>query len=127
MAQLSQYAALAAITGDQSGVEKMRQEFAARADLASRLLGQIPHVTFCRPEGAFYMFFNVAAYFNKPLPIGRTVKNSMEFCQTALESKQLNFVPGSEFGAEGFIRMSYATSRSEIEAGLEQLRQMLLG
>jgi aspartate aminotransferase len=124
---VSQYAALAAITGDQSCVEKMRQEFAARADLASRLLSNIPQVTFCRPEGAFYVFFNVSAYFGKPLPIGRTVNNSTEFCQAALETKQINFVPGSEFGAEGFIRMSYATNRGEIEAGLEQLRLMLVG
>jgi aspartate aminotransferase len=124
---VSQYAVLAAITGDQSCVEKMRQEFAARADLAAQLASRIPGITFPRPEGAFYLFFNVSAYFNRPLPIGRSVKNSMEFCQAALESKQVNLVPGSEFGAEGFVRMSYATSRSEIEAGFEQISAMLLG
>jgi aspartate aminotransferase len=124
---VSQYAALAAVTGDQTCVEKMRQEFAGRADLAARLMGSIPGITFTRPEGAFYLFFNVSAYFNKPLPIGRSIANSTEFCQAALETKQVNFVPGSEFGAEGYVRMSYATNRSEIEAGIDQVRQMLLG
>lgn len=124
---VSQYAALAALTGDQSCVEKMRQEFAARADLAAQMASRIPGVTFCRPEGAFYLFFNIAAYFGKLLPIGRTINSSTEFCQAALETKQVNLVPGSEFGAEGYVRLSYATNRSEIEAGLDQIKQMLIG
>ena len=65
----------------------------------------------CRsPDGAFYAFFDVSAYFGKRFG-GKPVTDSLAFCNALLEQAHVNLVPGSAFGAEGFVRMSFATSR----------------
>ncbi len=121
---VSQYAALAAVEGDQECVEKMRREFEARAELVRRRLGAIPGVRCPVAAGAFYAFFDVSAYFGRSLG-GRPVTDSAGFCQAALESAHVNLVPGSAFGAEGYVRLSFAASREQLNGGLDRLEQML--
>jgi aspartate aminotransferase len=121
---ISQYAALAALDGDQQCVEKMRREFEARRDLVCQRLASLPGVRCATPGGAFYAFFDVSAHFGRTLH-GRKVTDSMSFCLAALESVHVNLVPGSAFGAEGFVRMSFATSREQINGGLDRLEQLL--
>jgi aspartate aminotransferase len=121
---VSQYAALAALDGDQDCVEKMRREFEARRDLVCRRLSALPGVKCPTPGGAFYAFFNVASHFGRTLA-GRKVTDSLTFCQAALESAHVNLVPGSAFGAEGYARLSFATSREQINGGLDRLEQLL--
>jgi aspartate aminotransferase len=121
---ISQYAALAALEGDQEGVEKMRREFEARRDLVCRRLSALPGVKCPTPGGAFYAFFNVAGHFGRTLA-GKRVSDSLSFCQVALESAHVNLVPGSAFGAEGYVRLSFATSREQINGGLDRLEQLL--
>jgi aspartate aminotransferase len=121
---VSQYAALAALEGDQQCVETMRKEFAARRDLVCKRLQAIPGVRCPVPEGAFYAFFDVSAYFGRTLG-GRKVTDSASFCTAALETAHVNVVPGSAFGAEGYVRLSYATSREQLNAGLDKLEQWL--
>jgi aspartate aminotransferase len=121
---VSQYAALAALEGDQECVEKMRREFEARRDLVCRRLSALPGVKCPTPGGAFYAFFDVAAHFGRTLA-GRKVTDSMTFCQAALESAHVNLVAGSAFGAEGYARLSFATSREQINGGLDRLEQLL--
>jgi aspartate aminotransferase len=121
---ISQYAALAALDGDQSCVEKMRREFEQRRDLVCRRLNQINGVTCSVPQGAFYAFFNVAANFGRSLG-EKTIANSTDFCQAALEQAHVNLVPGSAFGAEGFVRLSYAASLDQLNGGLDQLEKWL--
>ncbi len=121
---VSQYAALAALEGDQECVEKMRREFEARRDLVCRRLSALSGVKCPTPGGAFYAFFNVASHFGRTLA-GRKVADSMAFCQAALESAHVNLVPGSAFGAEGYARLSFATSREQINGGLDRLEQLL--
>jgi aspartate aminotransferase len=123
---VSQAAALAALEGDQECVEKMRREFEARRDLVCRRLSALPGVKCPTPGGAFYAFFNVASHFVRTLG-GRKVTDSMTFCQAALESAHVNLVPGSAFGAEGYVRLSFATSREQINGGLDRLEQLLKG
>jgi aspartate aminotransferase len=123
---ISQYAALAALDGDQECVEKMRREFEARRDLVCRRLSAMPGVKCPTPGGAFYAFFNVASHFGRTLA-GRKVTDSLTFCQAALESAHVNLVPGSAFGAEGYARLSFATSREQINGGLDRLEQLLKG
>src|SRR5205085_10354396 len=107
---VSQHAAWAALEGDQGCVEEMRREFQARRDLVCRRLGELPGIRCPVPDGAFYAFFNVSAHFGKTLK-GRKVTDSASFCQAALESVHVNLVPGSAFGMEGCVRLSFATSR----------------
>jgi aspartate aminotransferase len=121
---ISQHAALAALEGDQTCVETMRQEFAARRDLVCARLQKMPGVRCPVPEGAFYAFFNVAAHFGRKLG-GREVTNSASFCQAALEGAHVALVPGVAFGAEGFVRLSYAASREQLEGGLARLERFL--
>jgi len=121
---VSQYAALAALEGDQTCVEVQRKEFAARRDLVCKRLQAIPGVRCAVPEGAFYAFFDVSAYFGTTYG-GKPVADSLGFCTALLEQAHVNLVPGSAFGAEGFVRMSFATSREVIEAGLARLEEWL--
>ena len=121
---VSQAAALAALEGDQECVEKMRREFEARRDLVCRRLSALQGVKCPTPGGAFYAFFNVASHFGRTLG-GRKVTDSMTFCQAALESAHVNLVPGSAFGAEGYVRLSFAASREQINGGLDRLEQLL--
>jgi aspartate aminotransferase len=123
---ISQYAALAALEGEQECVEQMRREFEARRDLVVARLSAMPGVKCRKPEGAFYAFFDVSAHFGRTLG-GRKVTDSVSFCTAALETAQVNLVPGSAFGAEGYVRLSYATSREQLQAGLERLERWLQG
>src|SRR5205814_1067231 len=81
---ISQYAALAALEGDQACIETMRREFEARRDLLCHRLAALPGVRFAVPEGAFYGFFDVSAHFGRTLG-GKKVTDSASFCQTALD------------------------------------------
>ncbi|MFL5341356.1 MAG: aminotransferase class I/II-fold pyridoxal phosphate-dependent enzyme, partial [Gemmataceae bacterium] len=121
---VSQAALLAALSGPQACVAEMRQEFAKRRDLVCDRLAGIPGITFPKPEGAFYVFFDVSAYFGTKLP-GGPVANSADFCRACLENAHANFVQGSAFGCEGFVRMSFAASTQQIEGGLERLERWL--
>jgi aspartate aminotransferase len=121
---VSQAAALAAVTGDQSCVEAFRRELETRRNLVCDLLGRIPGVKFARPQGAFYIFFDVSSHFGRTLG-GAAVNDSAAFCKSLLEAARVNLVPGSSFGAEGFVRLSYATGRQQIEAGLAALAKFL--
>jgi aspartate aminotransferase len=121
---VSQAALVAALDGPQECVAEMRAEFAARRELTLKLLGATPGLKIPNPEGAFYAFFDVSSYFGKSFG-GKPVTDSLTFCAALLEQAHVNLVPGSAFGAEGFVRMSFATGRATIEAGLAKLRDWL--
>jgi len=122
---ISQDAALAGLEGDQDCVERMRREFEARRDIVCKRLASMPGVRCHVPGGAFYAFFDVSAHFGKTIG-GKVVKDSAAFCQAALESEYLNMMPGSAFGAEGFVRLSFAASRDQLNAGLDRLEKLLV-
>lgn len=122
---ISQYAALAAVTGPRDSVESMRAEFARRREFVLKRVAALPGVT-CEPApgGAFYAFLNVSSHFGRTLG-GRLVTNSSEFCVAALESARVALVAGSAFGSEPHARMSFATDLETIELGFENLRDFL--
>jgi aspartate aminotransferase len=102
----------------------MHPEFQARRDIVCSRLAKIPGVQFRVPDGAFYVFPRVADHFGRTLG-GRAVTDSASFTHAALESAQVNMVQGSAFGAEGFVRLSYAASREQIEGGMDRLERFL--
>ena len=114
---VSQYAMITALESPESApaIEAMRKEFAARRELTIRLLQAIPKVKLHVPDGAFYAFFDVSAYD----------PNSVAFCNACLEQAHVNLVPGVAFGAEGFVRMSFATNEATITEGLGKLKGWL--
>jgi len=117
---VGQYALLAALEGPQDCVGRMRHEYETRRDLVCSRLSQIPGIKLPQPDGAFYAFFDVSAHF-----ASQGVKDSAEFCAAALAKAHVNFVPGSAFGCEGYVRMSYAASRDQLEGGLTALAEWL--
>jgi aspartate aminotransferase len=121
---ISQYAAVAALEGDQECVAQMLHEFARRRDFVVARLREISGVTVIEPEGAFYAFFSVRDHFGRQLG-GRQVTDSVSFCGTALEVAHVAFVPGSAFGAEGYVRMSFAADMKQLQGGLERLAKLI--
>ncbi|QDU63406.1 Putative N-acetyl-LL-diaminopimelate aminotransferase [Planctomycetes bacterium Pan216] len=121
---ISQCAAIAALSGDQAPVEAMKKEFAKRRDFVCKRLGEIEGLGIVEPDGAFYAFIDVSAHFGKTFG-GSTVKDSSSFCLAALEQAHVNLVQGDAFGAEGFARLSFATSMEIIAKGLDALEAWL--
>jgi len=123
---ISQIAALTALDGDQKCVEDMRKEFEARRDLVCSRLRALPGIRCPIPDGAFYAFFNISSFFGKTLK-GKKVTDSASFCAAALETVHVNLVQGSAFGAEGYVRLSFACSREQINKGIDRLADFLQG
>ncbi len=107
----AQYGAIAALKGDQTEVEQMRQEFERRRDLMHAGITAIPGLTCVRPAGAFYLFPSISA----------TGLDSVAFCQRLLAEQKVAIIPGAAFGADNNVRFSYATDRETIEKGVERL------
>lgn len=118
----SQWASLAALNGDGHEVELMRLEFEKRRQVMVAGLSAIPGFTCLMPHGAFYTFPNISACLGKRCASG-VIENSAQFCQYLLKEALVACIPGSGFGAEGYIRLSYATSMSDIERGIERIDQ----
>ncbi len=119
-ATFCQHALVTALSGDQGCVEQMRQEFARRAEHMWKRLNAMSGVTCIRPTGAFYAFPNVSGAFAK---LG--VDNSLDFATKALEQAHVAVVPGSAFGADNNVRLSFATSMEQIDKGLDRLEKLL--
>jgi aspartate aminotransferase len=107
----AQAGALAALKGPAEPVEEMRQAFSERRDLIHGLISDIPGMNCIRPSGAFYIFCDISSF---GLP-------SQDFCARLLEENQVAAVPGSPFGAEGNIRLSYACSDEVIKEAVARI------
>jgi aspartate aminotransferase len=121
-ASISQVAAQAALTGPQDFIETMVAAFVKRRDYLVSGLRQIDGTTCFNPQGAFYVFpcfKNVIGRSYK----GRKVNNITEFTGILLEDFHVAVVPGIEFGKEGYLRLSFATSMENIEKGLGRIQK----
>jgi aspartate aminotransferase len=112
---ISQYAAVAALTGSQDCVASMLCAFTERRDYVAKRIAAIEGLSCPHMEGAFYAFFNVKKYLGRKLG-GVQIDNSEQFCLELLSQKQVATVMGSAFGCEGYVRASFA-------AGLEMLKE----
>ncbi|MFA5878751.1 MAG: pyridoxal phosphate-dependent aminotransferase [Candidatus Margulisiibacteriota bacterium] len=117
----AQWASLAALTGPETEIETMRQEFNRRRIYMVETLNKIKGISCLMPEGAFYAFPNIKECFNKKTKTGRLITNSFDFCDALLKEIFVSTVPGSGFGSEGFMRLSYATSFAQIKEGLARI------
>jgi aspartate aminotransferase len=122
---IAQAGAIAALTGPQDCVAEMRVEFDRRRQAIVQRLRAIPDVTCLDPEGAFYVFPDVSAYIGKAPPGRQPIHSDVELCDYLLDVGRVAVVPGSGFGAPGFVRLSYATSMANIERGMERLAEAL--
>lgn len=122
---ISQKAAVAALLGTQEPVEAMRQEFAKRRQHMLERLNQIPGFSVkVAPEGAFYLFPNVAGTFGMTIK-GKKIETADDLAALILEEGKVGVVPGSGFGAPEYIRFSYATSMERIDEGLNRIEALV--
>jgi aspartate aminotransferase len=114
---IAQHAAIEALTGPQESVATMLAEYTKRRAWLLDELGNIPGIKCGEPEGAFYAFPDVRGCLNG------TLKTSAQFAQHLLEEEQTVVTEGAAFGAEGFVRMSYATSMAQLQEGVKRIRR----
>jgi aspartate aminotransferase len=121
---VSQWAAVEALTGPQESIQAMRSEFEQRRSYVLRRIERLPGVHCVAPGGAFYAFMNVADHFGRTIR-GTSIADSTAFCLAALAQAGVALVMGSAFGAEGYVRLSFATSLSILERGFDALERFL--
>jgi aspartate/methionine/tyrosine aminotransferase len=119
VANVSQQAALAALTGDQATVEDMRLAFDSRRKLMYSMVTAIPGVECLEPEGAFYVFPDVSGILGDRFP------TSAALAEGILEEAGVAVVPGESFGSPGYLRFSYALGEDDIQRGMERIASML--
>lgn len=124
VANVSQIAALAAVSGNLDAVDEMRIAFDRRRTLMVDLLNAIPGVSAPLPEGAFYAYPSVAGLLNKSIG-GTVARSSAELAAIILDKAEVAVVPGEAFGTPGFFRLSYATSDANITEGLTRMHTLL--
>ena len=117
-ASFVQKAAVAALNGSQECVAEMRADYLKLRDRILGRLTEIPGVTCTKPEGAFYVYPNVGAYLGKP-----GAQTAMELATRLLHEAHVVTVPGEAFGTQQHIRLSYAVSHSDVEEGLDRMKQ----
>ena len=121
---VSQKAAEAAYTLDQSAVEEMRQAFERRRDLIVKLAKEVPGLEVNIPQGAFYLFPKCNSYFGKSNG-NKTINNSTDFAMYLLEEAHVATVGGDSFGDPDCFRMSYATSDENIKEAIRRIKEAL--
>lgn len=121
---IAQKASVEALAGPQDEVKKMVSAFAQRRDYIVERLNKMKGVSCYKPVGAFYVFPNFSYYFGKSYQ-GKKISNSTELAAFFLDVARVAVVPGVEFGADPFERLSYATSMEEIKEGLNRIEKAL--
>lgn len=121
---ISQYAALTAITGPQDAPAEMLAAFRPRRDFFVSALNAIPGARCVEPQGAFYVFPNFSAYYGKRFG-DKTIGGSVDLADYFLDEARVASVPGAAFGADDFVRFSFATSLDTIKEGMERIAAAL--
>ena len=110
---ISQMATVAALKLPSKNIEQMRAKFEKRRDYILSRLDKIDKISYIKPQGAFYVFCNIS----------KLSKDSKSFAKKLLEKKKVALVPGVGFGAEGFVRLSFAADVATIKEGLDRIEQ----
>ncbi len=113
----AQKGGVAALTGPQDHLPKWLAEFSKRREYAWKKLNSIPGISCVNAKGAFYLFPNIS----------RTGLKSADFCARLLEQEKVAAVPGIAFGADDYLRISYATSMANLEKGLDRMDKFVRG
>ncbi len=121
---ISQYAALAAVEGPQECVAQMLAEFAKRREFVRGRIAGIRGLSCPDMAGAFYAFINIKAHLGRRYG-AKQVDNSTQWCLALLEQQNVATVMGSAFGAEGYARISFATSLETLKAGFDRIEEFL--
>jgi len=124
VSNVSQRAALAAVSGDLSAVHAMGEAFNRRRKLIVDLLNEIPGFVCPTPQGAFYVYPSVKGALGKAIR-GKVPTTSAELATILLDEVEVAAVPGEAFGPSGYLRFSYATSDADIVEGIGRIKKLL--
>ncbi|MBI3429312.1 MAG: pyridoxal phosphate-dependent aminotransferase [Actinobacteria bacterium] len=124
VSNISQRAAIAALTGDLSATHKMREAFDRRRKLIVGLLNEIPGFNCPTPTGAFYVYPSVEGVLGKIIR-GKTPQTSTELATLILEEVEVAAVPGEAFGPSGYLRFSYALGDEDIVEGISRIKKLI--
>ncbi|GAB2873099.1 pyridoxal phosphate-dependent aminotransferase [Nocardioides pacificus] len=126
VANVSQRAALAAVSGDLTAVDEMKVAFDRRRKLIVSMLNEIDGVVCPTPQGAFYAYPSVKGLLGKPVggPDGPVANDSAELAEIILERAEVAVVPGEAFGSPGYLRLSYALGDDDLVEGVSRLQRL---
>jgi aspartate aminotransferase len=116
---IAQSAAVEALNGPQESVAAMLAEYTARRAWLLNALKEIPRLSCDEPEGAFYAFPSVREC------LGKDMKSSADFASRLLTEEQTVVTDGAGFGAEGYLRISYATSMAQLREGVTRIKRFV--
>ena len=123
---IAQKASLEALGGKQDTIEKMREEFDKRRRYMVTRLNEIEGISCLMPPGAFYAFPDLKEILEREIDYnGNIIKNSFDLSNYILKEAEVAVVPGIAFEAEGYLRISYATSMENIKEGLDRIEKLL--
>jgi len=124
VSNVSQRAAIAAVTGNLDAVHAMGEAFNRRRKLIVGLLNEIPGFECPTPQGAFYVYPSVKGALGKTIR-GKVANTSAELATIILDEVEVAAVPGEAFGPSGYLRFSYATSDEDIVEGIGRIKKLL--
>jgi aspartate aminotransferase len=123
VSNISQRAAIAALTGPQDAVAEMREAFDRRRKVAVAELSKINGWVAPMPEGAFYVYSDVTGLLGREWG-GKVINTSLELCDYILDAAEVALVPGEAFGPSGYVRMSYALGDAQLLEGIQRLQKL---
>ncbi len=124
VANVSQAAAIAAVSGDLAAVDEMKKAFDRRRKTIVRMLNEIDGVFCPEPQGAFYAYPSVKGVLGKEIR-GRTPQTSAELAELILDEAEVAVVPGEAFGTPGYLRLSYALGDEDLAEGVSRIQKLL--
>ncbi len=123
VSNISQRAAIAALTGDQRPFQDMLAAFDRRRKVAVAEMNKISGVVTPTPKGAFYIYSDVSGLLGKSWG-DKKINNSLELCDYALDAAEVAMVPGEAFGPSGYVRLSYALGDDQLVEGIQRLQKL---
>ena len=121
---IAQYAAIAALNGPEDELNAMIEEFENRRNFMADKLAKLKDISIIKPNGAFYIMVNISKYLNTNFN-GEEIKTSLDFARVLLDEEKVAVIPGSGFGLDDYIRLSYATSMDIIGKGIDRIETFL--
>jgi len=121
---IAQYASTVALDAPKNEIKEMIQEFDKRRLYMVDKINSIPYLSCKRPKGAFYVMMNISKAIGKRWG-NKEINGSLSFADALLESKKVTVVPGIAFGADSYVRLSYAVSLDKIQKGLDRIHQFI--
>jgi len=121
---IAQYASIEALEGDQEPIDQMVRAFDERRKYMVDRINSIDNLSCRMPKGAFYVMVNISKLIGKNLN-GYNIGGSMDFAEYLLDTAQVAVIPGAGFGADNYVRLSYATSLDNIKEGLKRIENAI--